>query len=281
MSAGYIQADETTLQVLNESAKTAKQKSYIWLSIAIIAMVHTIVLMKYSANRKEDTAEEIFNGFSGYLQTDGYAGYNIVANRDDVTQLGCWAHARRRFADIIKSGTSDAKSKILAKELVAQVAKLYKIEKDIKDDPPDKKKQVKEEKSVQILKDIEEWCDTHFLEAHAIGGTIARAFTYLKNQFPKLKIYVEDGRLDIDNNMAENHVRPIAIGRKNWLFTTSAKGANALCNWYSIIETAKANDLDAYAYLKYLLTELPIYQAEDKNIDELLPWNVKELLSQS
>ena len=183
--------------------------------------------------------------------------------------------ARRKFADIIKSGASDVKSKVLAKELVAQVAKLYKIEKEIKDDPPDKKKQIREEKSVQILKDIEEWFDTHFLEAHAIGGSIARAFTYLKNQFPKLKIYVEDGRLNIDNNIAENHVRPIAIGRKNWLFATSTKGATALCNWYSVIETAKANNLDAYAYLKHILTQLPVYESEGKDIDELLPWNVE------
>ena len=115
----------------------------------------------------------------------------------------------------------------------------------------------------------------------AIGGSIARAFTYLKNQFPKLKVYVEDGRLDIDNNMAENHVRPIAIGRKNCLFTTSAKGADSLCNWYSIIETAKANDIDAYTYLKYLLTELPIYQDEGKDIDALLPWNVKKVLQEN
>lgn len=84
-----------------------------------------------------------------------------------------------------------------------------------------------------------------------------------------------------DNNMAENHVRPIALGRKNWLFATSTKGVNTLCNWYSIIETAKANNIDAYAYLKYLLTELPIYQDEGKDIDELLPWNVKEVLQES
>jgi len=278
MGAGYIHADETTLQVLNESGKTAKQKSYIWLSIATINAVNTIVLMKYSSNRKETTAEQLFKGFSGYLQTDGYAGYNIVANREDVTQIGCWAHARRRFADIIKSGASDIKSKALSQELIAMVVKLYKIEKTIKADSPNKKKESREKESVPILDEIELWCDTHFLKAHAIGGTIARAFTYLKNQFPKLKIYVEDGRLDIDNNRAENHVRPIAIGRKNWLFTTSAKGADALCNWYSIIETAKANKIDAYVYLTYILTQLPIYQAEGKNIDELLPWNVKELL---
>ena len=191
MNSGYIHADETTLQVLNEKNKTAKQKSYIWLKAS--KDKYPIVLMHYSSNRNEKTAEFLFDGFSGYMQTDGYPGYNIVANREGVTQLGCWAHARRRFADIIKSGASDTKSKNLAKELVTMVAKLYVIEKEIKDDPPDKKKQIREDKSVQILQDIEEWCDTHFLNAHAIGGSIARAFTYLKNQFPKLKIYVEDG----------------------------------------------------------------------------------------
>jgi len=273
MNSNYIQADETTLQVLNEKGKTAKQKSYIWLTAS--KEKYPIVLMKYSSNRNEKTAEFIFNGFTGYMQTDGYAGYNIVANKEGVTQLGCWAHARRKFADIVKSGVSDVVSKRYAKELVEKVAKLYKIEKDIKDDPPDKKKTVREEKSVPIIKEIQIWCEEHFLHAHSIGGAIARAFTYLKNQLPKLSIYVEDGRLNIDNNIAENHVRPIALGRKNWLFATSTKGAISLCNWYSIIETAKANDLDAYKYLKYILTQLPIYEAEGKDIEELLPWNVE------
>ena len=203
------------------------------------------------------------------------AGYNIVANKEGVAQLGCWAHSRRRFADILKSGVSEATSKRYAQELINMVAELYKIEKDIKDNPPDKKKQIREEKSVQIIDDIRIWCDKHFLNAHAIGGAIARAFTYLKNQLPKLSIYTEDGRLNIDNNIAENHVRPIAIGRKNWLFATSTKGATALCNWYSIIETAKANSLDAYAYLNYVLTQLPIYEAQKKDIEDLLPWNVE------
>ncbi len=273
INSGYIQADETTLQVLNEKGKTAKQKSYIWLKTS--KEKYPIVLMHYSSNRNEKTAESLFNGFTGYIQTDGYPGYNIVANKEGVTQLGCWAHARRRFADILKSGVSDTGSKKYAQELVDMVAKLYKIEKTIKDDPPDKKKHIREEESVRIIKEIEVWCDTHFLNAHAIGGTIARAFTYLKNQLPKLLIYTEDGRLNIDNNIAENHVRPIAIGRKNWLFASSTKGATALCNWYSIIETAKANGLDAYAYLNYVLTQLPIYEAQEKDIDDLLPWNVK------
>jgi transposase len=274
MNSNYIQADETTLQVLNETGKSAKQKSYIWSQVSYI-LGYFIVLMNYSSNRNEQTAKSLFEGFTGYLQTDGYAGYNIVANKDGVTQLGCWAHARRRFADILKSTASDDKSKKYAKELIEMVALLYKIEKEIKDSPPDNKKQIRQEKSIPILNKIQEWCDTHFLDAHAIGGSIARAFTYLKNQFPKLVIYTQDGMLNIDNNIAENHIRPIAVGRKNWLFATSTKGATALCNWYSIIETAKANGLDAYAYLVYILTQLPIYEAEGRDIEELLPWNVK------
>ena len=280
INSGYIQADETTLQVLNEKNKKAKSKSYIWLKASKELQSdgkykHPTVLMHYSSNRNEKTADSLFNGFTGYMQTDGYSGYNIVAKREGITQLGCWAHARRRFADILKSGVSDKTSKQYAQELVDMVAKLYKIEKEIKDDPPNKKKQVREEKSVLIIKEIEVWCDKHFLNAHAIGSGIARAFTYLKNQLPKLSIYTEDGRLNIDNNIAENHVRPIAIGRKNWLFATSTKGATALCNWYSVIETAKANNLDAYKYLKHILTQLPIYEAKEKNIDDLLPWNVE------
>ncbi len=273
LTSGYIQADETTLQVLNEKNKSAKSKSYIWLKASTDK--HPIVLMHYSAHRSAATAEFLFKDFTGYMQTDGYAGYNIVANREGVTQLGCWAHVRRKFTDIVKSGASDEVSKKYAQELVVMVAKLYKIEKEIKDDPPDTKKLIREDKSALIIETIYEWHESNFLKALALGGAIARAFTYLNNQFAKLSIYLEDGRLSIDNNKAENHVRPIAVGRKNWLFATSTKGAAALCNWYSIIETAKANGLDPYAYLCHVLALLPIYEHEGKDIEDLLPWNVE------
>ena len=271
--SGYIQADETTLQVLNEKEKAAKSKSYIWLKAS--QDKHPIVIMHYSANRSCATAEFLFDGFTGYMQTDGYPGYNSVANKEGITQLGCWAHARRKFTDIIKSGASDEVSKKYAQELVGMVAQLYKIEKEIKDDPPDTKKSKREKDSALIIETIKKWHESNFLKAQALGGTIARAFMYLNNQFPKLSIYLEDGRLSIDNNKAENHVRPISIGRKNWLFATSTKGATALCNWYSVIETAKANGLDPYAYLCHVLTLLPIYQHEGKDIEDLLPWNVR------
>jgi len=268
----YIQADETTLQVLKEQNRKVTQKSYIWLGVGMDK--YPVVYMKYANSRNRSVPTTLFTGFSGYLQTDGYAGYNQVVRQEGITQLACWAHARRKFADIVKSGVSDEQSKRYANEAIVFIKNLYKIERDIKDDPPDMKYKIRQEKSYPIINTIRDWMDTRFFIAQQLGGAIAKAFVYLNNQFSKLKVYLTDGRLCIDNNGAENHVRPIAIGRKNWLFATSTKGADAIASWYTIIETAKLNCLEPYYYLKYLLTELPVYQRDNKNIEKLLPWNV-------
>ncbi len=268
----YIQADETTLQVLNEPNRKAAQKSYIWLGVGMDK--YPVVYMKYANNRNRSVPTGIFTGFSGYLQTDGYAGYNEVVKQENIIQLACWAHARRKFADILKSGKSNKESKAYADEAVILIRKLYKIEKEIKDDPPDRRLLTRQERSIPIINTIRDWIDTKFFKAQQIGGAIAKAFVYLNNQFAKLKVYTTDGKLSIDNNKAENHIRPIALGRKNWLFATSVKGAEAVANWYSIIETAKLNGLEPYFYLKHLLTELPVYQRDKKDIEGLLPWNV-------
>ena len=226
LQCNYIQADETTLQVLKEKNKKAQSKSYLWLRVS--QDKEPIVLLHYSANRSGNTAESLFKGFSGHLQTDGYKGYNIVANREGVTQLGCWAHARRKFADIAKSGVSDRESKLYATEAVKLIAKLYKIEKEIKDLPPDQKQMRRDKESRPIVKKIKAWLDKNFLKVQALDGAIAKAFVYLNNQFVKLSVFLDNGHLSIDNNNAERHVRPIAVGRKNWLFATSTKGATAL-----------------------------------------------------
>ncbi|MEA3491774.1 MAG: transposase [Campylobacterota bacterium] len=168
--------------------------------------------------------------------------------------------ARRKFADIVKSGVSSKESKEYASQAITLIKKLYKIEKDIKDKPPDKKYLIRQEKSKPIINDIRVWLDANFFKAQELGGAIAGAFVYLNNQFAKLSVYIEDGRLYIDNNRAENHIRPMVLGRKNWLFAASVKGAEAIAIWYTIIETAKANGLEPYHYLKYLMTKLPYYQ---------------------
>lgn len=268
----YIQADETTLQVLKEANRKASQKSYIWLGVGMDK--YPVVFMKYADNRSATVPIEIFTGFNGYLQTDGYRGYNEVVQQENMTHLGCWAHARRKFADIVKSSKSDEISKEYASKAIILIRKLYKVEKEIKDDPPEIKFKIRQEKSLPIINTIREWINSKFFKSQEMGGAIAKAFVYLNNQFSKLKVYITDGRLAIDNNKAENHVRPIALGRKNWLFATSVKGANSIADWYSIIETAKLNGLEPYFYLKYLLTELPVYQRDGRDIEGLLPWNV-------
>jgi transposase len=270
----YIQADETTLQVIKAHKGKASKKSYIWMAVGIDK--YKVVIMHYANNRSSNVASVLFKDFSGYLQTDGYAGYNSVVQTEEMTQLACWAHARRKFADIIKSGVSDPQSKTYAQEAVTLIQKLYKIEKEIKDDPPDKKYLSRKEKSKPIIEKIREWLDANFFATQELGGAIAKAFVYLNNQFAKLCVYLEDGRLNIDNNGAENHIRPIVLGRKNWLFATSIKGAEAIATWYTVIETAKANGLEPYHYLKYLLTELPYYMRDEKDLEGLLPWNVND-----
>ncbi len=274
----YIQADETTLQVLNEKNRKATQKSYIWLGVGMDN--YPVVVMKYANNRSATVPIEIFTGFNGYLQTDGYRGYNQVVKQENMTQLVCWAHARRKFVDIVKSGKSDEESKEYANEAIVLIRKLYKIEKEIRDDPPAMKQTIRKEKSLPILNDIRIWMDSKFFKSQELGGAIAKAFVYLNNHFARLTVYTRDGRLSIDNNKAENHVRPIALGRKNWLFATSVNGANAIATWYSIIETAKLNGLEPYFYLKYLLTELPIYIHNNTDIEMLMPWSLdKDILA--
>ena len=274
LQSDYIQADETTLRVLYEEGRDAKQTSYIWVRGTTVNQ--KIVLMDYSATRAKVNANKIFKGFKkGYIQTDGYAGYNDIANKPNIKQLGCWAHIRRKFTDTVKNSKVDDKSKKMASNMILKIRKLYKVEKDIKDLPPDKKREIREEKSRLIIDDIRQYVDEYIDTAIALDGYIKKAFVYINNQFPKLTVYLKDGRLNIDNNIAENHVRPIAVGRKNWLFANSTKGAKSLAGWYSIVETAKMNNLDPYKYLTHILAQIPIYRYEDRSLDDLLPWNVK------
>jgi hypothetical protein len=173
LQSDYIQADETTLQVLNEENRTAKQKSYIWIRGTTIK--NKIVLMDYSATRAKTNANRIFEGFnSGYLQTDGYAGYNDIANKPEIEQLGCWAHIRRKFTDTVKNSKVDDKSKTLASNMILKIRKLYKVEKEIKDLPPDKKREIREKKSRPITDDIRLYVDEYIDTAIALDNTLAK-----------------------------------------------------------------------------------------------------------
>ncbi len=267
----YLHIDETTLQVLSEEGRTAKQKSYIWCRITG-GTDTPIVLMHYSPSRAGSVASKLLEGFSGYLHTDGYAGYDSSASRPDVIQLGCWAHVRRKF-DVARKASSPGAANI-ARQGMELIRELYYFDNQGKEKPPDERRRYRQEIVKPYLGKIRSWINENQVRALSYGGLLSSAFTYIHNQWPKLTVFVEDGRLQLDNNNAERHIRPIATGRKVWLFAQSEAGARATATWYSLVETAKANGLEPYWYLRKVFEEMPVYLRDEKPVDDLLPWNV-------
>jgi len=271
----YLHADETTVQVLDEPQRYAWQKSYFW--IRVTGTGPPIIRVDYAPSRAGAVAEGLLAGFrQGYLQTDAYPGYNGVIAQPGVTAVGCLAHARRRFDAVLKAhGRNSPRAEaVLAREALAFIRRLYRIEHEIQGQSPEARLQRRQTDSQAVLDEFAQWRDQHLDRAAAYGGALAKAFGYLTNQWDKLTAFVQDERLQLDNNRAERHIRPIASGRRAWLFARSPKGAHASAAWYSIVETAKANGLEPYHYLKWLFTEMPRYLQQGLALDPLLPWNV-------
>jgi len=270
----YLHADETTLQVLDEPDRYAWQKSYLW--VRMTGTGPPIIRVDYDPSRAGAVAERLLSGFKGYLQTDAYAAYNGAVAQPEVMAVGCLAHARRRFDAVLKAigQHSPRPEACLAREALGFIRRLYGIEKAIKGKSADERLARRQSDSQAVLDDFEAWWRQHLDHAASTGGTLAKAFTYLSNQWDKLTVFVQDERLQLDNNRAERHIRPIAQGRHAWLFARSQKGAHASAAWNSIVETAKANGLEPYHYLKSLFTELPSYLQQGRELDPLLPWNV-------
>ena len=214
----------------------------------------------------------MLDGFSGYLQTDGYAGYNPVAARSEISQLGCWAHTRRKFDAALKSASPAAAH--VAWQGLALIRELYTIDNRAKSKPPDERHQHRQQQVAPHLDRMRAWLDEHSAFGLTHGGLLTTAFTYLQNQWSKLVLFIEDPRLRLDNNLAERHVRPIAVGRRAWLFCKSEAGAKASAGWYSIVETAKANDIEPYWYLRYIFEHVPVCLKEGRSVEHLLPWNL-------
>jgi len=272
LSQPVIQADETTVKVIND----ARAKSYIWVycsgvdspasnNIAFKGR-RNIVLFDYQDGSRSGACPLKFLGdFKGYLQTDGYAAYHKV----NAELIGCWAHARRKF---VEAQTAQGKTKAgKVNVAISFIQKLYVIEKGIADLPVDEKLKQRQIKSDPILADFKAWLDKSALQVSS-KSKLGEAIKYSLNQWGKLKRYTESGLLNIDNNRAERAVKPFVIGRKNWLFNINHKGAETSAMLYSIIETAKANGLIPFDYINHCLEALAKSPAE---LDSLLPWNVK------
>ena len=265
-----LQMDETTVQVLNEAGKTAQSKSYLWLQRGG-PPDQPVVLYDYDPGRGAGVPKRLLAGFTGYLQTDGYDGYNAVVAVNGLTHVGCMAHARRKFSEAVKAqGKNKKRGK--AHRGLALIQKLYRVEKQARRLNPEERYARRQQQARPVLDDLRSWLDDTLPLVPPTSAT-GKALNYLHREWDKLIRYMDDGRLKIDNNGAENAIRPFVVGRKNWLFSASVKGVKASVNLYSLIETAKANGLEPYAYLRYLFTELP--QAETvEAIEALLPGNI-------
>ncbi len=268
-----LHMDETPVQVLNEPGKTAQSQSYMWV-IAGGAASSPVVLFHYSTSRSQATPNNLLGGYAGGLMVDGYEGYKAIGDHESVQRLGCWAHARRKFIEAQRGQPKKKQGR--ADYALAQIQKLYAIEKQIKGEPPDKRYQVRQEKAQPIIDHLKQWLEKSIPQV-APQTDIGKALSYLHNQWDRLVAYLDDGHYPIDNNRAENAIRPFVIGRKNWLFSHSQAGAKASANLYSLIETAKANNANLYDYFKAVLTQLPNANTVEA-IEQLLPWEFKKAI---
>jgi transposase len=268
--SGYIRMDETPVQVLkSEKAPTAEH--YMWVRVA--GRPHQrIILFDYDASRGAEVAARLLEGVSGYLQSDGHGAYDRVAKQYGLTHCGCFAHARRRFFEAIKAlPKAEQKTPTAAHEAVQRIDELYAIEREAKGLSDAERTALRAQRAVPRLKALHEWASA-LVQYTLPSGKLGDALSYLLKQWPKLVRYVEDGRLAIDTNLAENAIRPFALGRRNWLFADTVKGAQASASLYSLVQTARANDLEPYAYLRRLFAELPAAQSV-ADIEALLPFS--------
>ena len=271
-----IMVDETRIQVLKEPERSPTSDKWMWVTLGGKANQQS-VLFDYDPSRSQDIPVRLLHGFThGYLQTDGYAGYNEVCRKNNLTHLGCMDHARRKFIEAQKAVPKGKKIKATKADMALSfINKLYKIEREIKALSDEEKLIVRQEKSVPLFKQLKKWLETNKPRT-AKDSLTGIAMTYLHNQWDKLTVYCTNGRLRISNILAENAIRPFAVGRRAWLFADTPAGANASALHYSLIETAKLHRLEPYKYLNTLFKALP-YAKTVEDIEALLPWNVKAL----
>lgn len=265
-----LHADETTLQVLRETDRSAQSDSYMWL-YRTGRDGPPIVLYDYQTTRASKHPQQFLKGFKGYLQTDGYGGYD---NLTGITRVGCWAHARRKFTDALKVLPSEQKSKpVNARKGLDYCNDLFRIEQDLKDAIPQWRYEQRLLRSKPILDEFYGWL-RRMGQQTLPRSTFGQAIKYCLNQWASLNSFLHDGRLELDNNRAERSIKPFVIGRKNFLFSNTSKGARSSAVIFSIVETAKENGLKPYDYLLYLFEQMPnIDQKDPDAIEQLVPWS--------
>lgn len=272
----YLHADETPLQVLKEPGRKNTTTSYMWVYSSTQGAKHPVRLFDYQPGRSGIFPKDFLEGFEGYLHTDAYKGYEKV---EGVTRVLCFAHLRRYFVEALPK---DAKkhSATLCAQAIGYIDTLFKIEKTLKDLSPEVRYEQRLKQEKPVLEAFWAWAETVWPEVLP-KSKLGKAFTYAFNQKKGLMNYLLDGNLAISNNLAENSIRPFTIGRKNWLFSGSPKGATASAGVYSLVETAKANGLNPKKYIEFILSDMPgtDFLRQSEILEDYMPWNprVKEI----
>lgn len=271
-----LHCDETTIQCNKEANRKATSNSYMWVLRSGELEKRKGVIFKYAPSRSAETAREFLKDYKGILVTDGYASYN---NIESITHAECWAHTRRYFYESIPL-LDNKKMDTTTDGYVGLTYcdKLFKIEEEIAKLSADKKVEIRQEKSKPIIEEFFNWVSSTIAEKTILNKKLLKALTYASNQQKELSKFLDDGRIPLTNSLAERAIRPFAVHRKNWLFADSVDGANTNAVMYSLIESAKINNLNIYKYINYLLEDFP--QLENINDEEVLekylPWS-KEL----
>ncbi len=275
-TGSLIQMDETRIKVLKEPGYVATGNKYMWVTLGGPPN-EPVVIFDYDPSRGHEVPLRLLDGYKGYLQSDGYVGYDTASEKLNLVQVGCWDHCRRKFKEAQSAQPSKKKGVTKADIALNKIGKLYAIEREIKSLSPEKKYKQRQEKSLPVLDDLKDWMNQNMGKSPS-DALISIALVYMNNQWPKLICYCENGDLPISNILAENTIRPFVIGRKAWLFADTPKGAHASGIFYSLIETAKANGVEPYTYLRYIFKALPYADTVEK-VEALLPWRVKDQIT--
>jgi transposase len=264
-----INMDETRVQVLHEDGKTAESLSYMWVMKGGLEN-KKLTVFHYEPSRSSKTPLKLLDGFKGYLQTDGYEGYSKAVIEFNLVHVGCLAHIRRKFIDAHKTN----KESKTAKSGIIFISKIYNIENKLrkKELPPGKFVEKRKDEMRPVLDEFKIWLD-EISKSILPSSEPGKAVNYALNQWDKFINFLEHPDLTPDNNTIENAIRPFAVGRKNWLFSNTPRGAESSAIMYSLVESAKNNNLGVYNYLRYLFTNLPNAKSAEE-IEKLLPCNL-------
>lgn len=270
----FLMADETRIQVLKEPGREAETDSFMWLFRSGEDGLPVIILYKYTETRAKFNAVEFLGEFRGYLETDCYQGYD---NLPGIRRCCCWAHLRRYFVEAVPKGKELDYSNPAAQG-VQYCNRLFEYERQSREKGHtfDQRKEYRLQKEKPVLDAFWAWVSS---QAPKKGTRFEKAVNYAQNHKEQFMTYLEDGRCSLSNNLSENSIRPFTVGRKNWLFSDTPKGAEASATVYTMVEMARAHGLNIYKYLKYLLERLPGTKMTDSALSKLAPWNQEVIAS--